>query len=221
MNSISRVTRSRTRARHSYDRLSRFYDLLTGGFEQEIKEAALRRLEIRQGETVLEIGPGTGHCLAQMAEAVGEIGRALGADLSLGMLAAIQRRFNLAGLRGREELTCADAMCLPYSGATFDAVLMSFTLELFDTPEIPRVLAEIERVLKPRGRLGIVGMSNEGGTAPIKRFYEWLHERFPLVIDCRPIYVVRSLQEARYEIEGFERVSLFGLPVEIVVAKTS
>ncbi|WP_206205190.1 hypothetical protein [Thermococcus sp. GR6] len=49
------------------------------------------------------------------------------------------------------------------------------------------------------------------------RLYEWLHEKFPQYIDCRPIYVEQSIREAGFEIKYKEEVKLFGLPGEIVI----
>jgi len=78
---------------------------------------------------------------------------------------------------------------------------MSFTLELFDTPEIPKVLAKIKRVLKPKGRLGVVSMSREDGKSLLLRLYEWAHKKFPQYVDCRPIYVAESIKDAGFEIK--------------------
>jgi demethylmenaquinone methyltransferase/2-methoxy-6-polyprenyl-1,4-benzoquinol methylase len=46
----------------------------------------------------------------------------------------------------RAELTCGDGLHLPNPAGSLDAVFMSSTLELFDIPEIPLVLAECNRV---------------------------------------------------------------------------
>jgi ubiquinone/menaquinone biosynthesis C-methylase UbiE len=214
---ITRVTRTKAEAKESYDRMSSYYDLLSGGYEQKYKNLALQQLHITRGETVLEVGFGTGHSLQQIAEAVGEAGRVYGIDISSGMLVVSRRRLEKTGLLNRVELTCDDATKMPYADNEFDAVFMSFTLELFDIPEIPLLLAEIWRVLKPTGRIGVLGMSKEGGYSLLLRLYEWLHRKLPQTIDCRPIYVEQSLKDAGFEITHNERVSLMGLPAEIVV----
>ncbi|MFC1936009.1 class I SAM-dependent methyltransferase, partial [Chloroflexota bacterium] len=139
------VPRTKKEAKQFYDRISRFYDL-TGAIERKYAQRALDYLSIRQRETVLEIGFGTGYCLQRMAEQVGPMGRACGIDISSGMLQLATRRLEKAGLLDRTELCCGDAAFLPYREDTFNAPFMSFTLELFDTPEIPIVLEEVKRV---------------------------------------------------------------------------
>src|SRR5512143_1109075 len=83
---ILRVTRTRVQAKASYDRMSRFYDVLAGGSERKLRSLALQQLHLRPGESVLEIGFGTGTSLVQMAEAVGGEGQVHGIDISSGML---------------------------------------------------------------------------------------------------------------------------------------
>jgi demethylmenaquinone methyltransferase/2-methoxy-6-polyprenyl-1,4-benzoquinol methylase len=96
---------------------------------------------------------------------------------------------------------------------------MSFTLELFDTPEIPVILDEIKRVLKYDGRLGVVSMSREEGKSILFKLYEWAHKKFPNYADCRPIYVEQSLTETGFKIINKRKVKVFGLPLEIVIGK--
>ena len=74
---------------------------------------------------------------------------------------------------------------------------MSFTLELFEEA-IPNVLADVRRVLRIGGRVGIVAMSDSGQTNAMIDLYEWLHRRWPHFIDCRPIDVVGVLQKAHF-----------------------
>jgi len=211
------VPRSKEEAKQFYDRISRFYHYLAGAFERKYVEMALERLSVQEGETVLEIGFGSGHCLKQIAQSVGIKGKVCGIDISSGMLEVAKRRLERAQLADRVELYCRDAANLPYDDSTFDSVFMSFTLELFDTPEIPQVLEEAKRVLKPTGRLAVVGMSKENGGSILLRLYEWAHKKWPKYIDCRPIYVERSLTDAGYKIQSKQKVRLIGLPGEIVL----
>jgi len=115
----------------------------------------------------------------------------------------------------------SDARNMPYEANMFHAVYMAETLELFDTPDIPIVLQEIKRVLKPMGRLGVVSLSKEGReNSRFLRLYEWVHQKIPKYASCRPIYVEQSIEEAGYEIVKREEFLLWRLaPMKIVVAK--
>jgi demethylmenaquinone methyltransferase/2-methoxy-6-polyprenyl-1,4-benzoquinol methylase len=124
------VPRSKEEAKRFYNRISRVYDYLTGAFERKYAEMAVERLTIKEGETVLEIGFGPGHCLKRIAESVGQSGKAYGVDISSGMLEVARRRLDKAQLMDRVELHCGDAASLPYADNTFDAVFMSFSIPL-------------------------------------------------------------------------------------------
>ena len=218
MPGILPVPRTRKEARQVYDRLSRCYSYTLGALGRRYAEMALRRLSIVEGEAVLEIGVGTGNCHKLMAELVGPGGRACGIDISTGMIEKTRNRLVKAGLAGRADLCCADAVCLPFARHAFDAVIMNFVLEVLDTPEIPAALEETKRVLKPGGRLGIASMSKEDGGSVFLRIYERIHNRWPKYIGSRPIYAGQALTDAGFRIDGKQNVKILRLPAEIIVA---
>lgn len=223
---ISPVNRSKQAARQSYDTLARWYDWLAGS-EKKYREMGLSLLAAREGESVLEIGSGTGGGILALAESVGEQGNVFGVDLSQRMLAETRIRVARSGLEAcperkrwaRISLLCGDGANLPVKPASFDLLLMSFTLELFDTPEIPQVLSECKRVLRPGGRMGVVSLAREPFNWPV-RLYEWAHERWPSAVDCRPIYARQVVEQAGFAVAQVRREVMWGLPVEIVLAKT-
>lgn len=103
---ISRVSRSKEEASTHYDRMSRWYDLLTDGSEKKMRELGLRALGAQPGERALVVGFGTGHGVLWLARAVGETGRVCGIDISEGMLEVTARRLRAAGLSDRVERLC-------------------------------------------------------------------------------------------------------------------
>jgi len=213
---ISRVIRSKEAARANYNRMSRWYDLFAGS-EKRFAEIGLRRLNAKAGERALEIGCGSGHSLEALARAVGESGEVYGLDISEGMLQVAHARLARAGLAERVDLRRGDAASLPFETGSCDVLFMSFTLELFDTPEIPIVLSECRRVLRPGGRMGVVALAKEESLAV--RLYEWFHARLPNLVDCRPIQARQTIAAAGFNILNSAVESMWGLAVEIVTAQ--
>ncbi|MCC6300484.1 MAG: methyltransferase domain-containing protein [Anaerolineales bacterium] len=218
--SVSRVNRSKDAARDSYNRLSGWYDVVAGSTEKKYRDWGLEKLSAQPGEKILEIGFGTGHCLLQLAQAVGQSGRVTGVDISDGMLGIARERLQKAGMGERVDLRLGDAADLNFIEAgSLDGVFMSFTLELFDNPEIPRVLDECRRILKTGGRLAVVSMTKNDPPGIPVRIYEWFHNVVPNYADCRPIFARQSMEASGFKIEA-ESVSLmWGLPVQIVLGR--
>ncbi|HBG75060.1 MAG: hypothetical protein A2X25_04365 [Chloroflexi bacterium GWB2_49_20] len=197
--------------------MSRWYDFIAGGSERKFMDLGIKQLHPQPGEHILEIGCGTGHGLISLAMAVSSSGYIFGLDISDGMLTQTRAHLSKKGLSYPVYLQLGDACHLPYSSNVFSAVFFSFTLELFDTPDIPLVLAECERILKADGRIGIVCLSKQG-TLPV-RIYERFHEIMPALVDCRPILVQPILIQAAFKIIATKSKNMWGLPVDIVTAK--
>ena len=167
-------------------------------------------------ETILEIGYGAGRSLVSLARAVGPSGHVYGIDISEGMHRVASLRVRRADLANRVTLLCADAIHLPYEEEAFDGISIAFTLELFDTPEIPIVLRECRRVLCPGGRIVVVVMEKQTPPSLPQRLYEWAHRKRPTLVDCRPIDVARFLAAAGFEVTQRRALTIWRLPVSVV-----
>jgi SAM-dependent methyltransferase len=108
-------------------------------------------MELRPGDTVLDIACGPGNFVRDFAGAVGRRGLVVGLDASATMLArAVQdtrAAANVAYIRG-------DAIRLPFRDDVFDAVCCFAALHLFDEPLA--ALDAMARVLAPGGRVAIL-----------------------------------------------------------------
>ncbi len=205
----------------SYAVLSKFYGLLEGKFEKGLRERGLELLSVKGGEVVLEIGVGTGFSLEEIARSVGAAGKAYGIDITPQMLRLAEKRLRKAELMDRVELHEGDARTMPYEDNMFDAVYMAATLELFDTPDIPRVLGEIKRVLKMSGRLGVASLSKERRESFwFLRFHGWMHQKLPTYASCRPIYVEQTIKDAEFDIVKRQEFMIMKLvPMKLVIAR--
>jgi ubiquinone/menaquinone biosynthesis C-methylase UbiE len=132
------------------DRSKRYYDEFSATYERERHHGyhlLLDDLEVetvgrwaRPGDLLLEAGCGTGLILKRLAALTG---RAVGIDLSAGMLALARDR--------QLPVTRATVTALPFPDGTFDGVV-SFKV-LAHVPEIAHALVELARVTRPGGRL--------------------------------------------------------------------
>jgi ubiquinone/menaquinone biosynthesis C-methylase UbiE len=128
-------------------------------------QRVLDRLAPAAGETILDIGCGTGRLTAQLAAASGD-GLVVGLDASAAMLA--QAREWLARQAPRVRLVRADAAALPFA-ETFDAVFSAATLHW--VPNHAAAFRSIFRALRPGGRL----VAQCGGGPNLARLLERTH----------------------------------------------
>ena len=62
-------------------------------------------------------------------------------------------------------------------------------------------------------------MSKKEKSGLMVKAYEWAHDNFTLYADCRPIYVQDALEEVGFQTIGVTEMSMFRMPVDIVLAK--
>jgi len=134
----------------------RFYDLIAPVYGpaqrllpvwRRYTEAALSWLPT--SGAILEIGPGPGWLLAQLAA---RCPLAVGVDLSPGMIRQAQRRLRRAGLPAH--LVQGDATHLPFATGSFDGVATTFTFSA--VPDGLTAMCEMARVLRPGGVVALV-----------------------------------------------------------------
>jgi len=206
-------------ARRFYTRISPIYDALADHHEHRARELGLQLLDAHPGEHVLEVGFGTGGALVALAQAVGRTGRVAGIDISEGMRDVAAHRLTAAGLNDVVDLHIAAVPPLPLQAQSFDAAFMAFTLELFPDDTIPVLLESLRRTLKPTGRLVVVSMDSgtrEHHPGVAERTYQWMHQHFPHIVDCRAIDAAALLRQAGFRIVREEHLAIWGLPVAVL-----
>ena len=135
--------------RKIYDIHSLFYDATFGRLVRSRIQRAIRHMNIRESDTVLDLGIGTGVSLNFYPDQ----GRIIGVDLSSGMLREARKKITERGL-GNATVFQADAMRLPFADSTFDHVFMSHVISVVSDPY--KLVQEAQRVAKPDARIVIV-----------------------------------------------------------------
>ncbi len=148
--------------RRRYNRLAAIYPIFEVVFAlpRGIRAKAVQCLELREGDTVLEVGCGTGRNLARLVNAVGSSGRVYGVDCAEGMLA---RAHALSRNRGWQNVLLlqqdAQELQLPES---VNAVLFSLSYSVIPDPR--KALSRAWTHLRPGGRVVILDSPIPSGT---------------------------------------------------------
>jgi SAM-dependent methyltransferase len=156
--------------------------------------------DLHEGETVLDLGSGGGLDVLLSARRVGPSGTVYGLDMTDEMIALAQRNAREAGVANVHFLKGLIEE-VPLGAESVDVVISNCVVNL--SPEKPRVLAEIARVLRPGGRVGISDVVAEDRLSPEDRA-----ERGSFV-GC----VAGALSETEYR-KGLEAVGLADVEVE-------
>lgn len=145
-----------TAARTHFDRWSGSYERDSAArWLREVQTAALAALALNQNDVLLDLGCGTG---AAVRDAAPHVRRAVGFDVSPGMIAQARERARTDGLEQNVEFVVGDVSGpLPFADGAFTAVVCTTAFHHFPKPR--ETIAEISRVLTSPGRV-VIGDAN-------------------------------------------------------------
>lgn len=174
------------------------YDEQTAASEARPKALALEKMARKPGERYLEVAVGTGLSAVEQVSRSGA-GGFVGIDMTPGMLALTRKRLREAGASA-VPLILADARHLPFAAASFDCVFNSYMLDLIPTADIPLIVAEFRRVLRPGGRIVLVNLTDgEGADASFSENWKQNYLVDPIRLGaCRPVQAGRFMEPAGF-----------------------
>jgi demethylmenaquinone methyltransferase/2-methoxy-6-polyprenyl-1,4-benzoquinol methylase len=159
------------RVRGVFDSVAPRYDLMNDlmsmGLHRAWKAYTVLVANIRAGDQVLDIAGGTGDLALSFAKKVGPTGRVVHTDINEAMLRTGRDRLLDAGV-ALPTLVC-DAEKLPFATGSFDLVSVAFGLRNMTHKDA--ALAEMNRVLKPGGKLLVLEFSKVA--RPLAKAYDW------------------------------------------------
>jgi ubiquinone/menaquinone biosynthesis C-methylase UbiE len=129
----------------------------TFGREQALRKTTVKLAGIKPGDSVLEVGCGTGTLTLAAKKAAGASGKVYGIDIIPGMIEASQHK----AAQAHEEITfkLGGIDNIPFPENHFDVVLCSFMIFHMSDETRRKGIAEIRRVLKPGGGLLVLDLA--------------------------------------------------------------
>jgi SAM-dependent methyltransferase len=129
-------------------------------FVQEITARKMSLLSLAAGQSIIDVGCGSGVLLPLLAKAVGSAGKVVGVDYSLAMVRDAETKVETEGLSQIVSVREADARRLPFADGSFDAAHCERLLMHLEDPN--KALIEMARVVRPGGRI-VVAEPDWGG----------------------------------------------------------
>jgi demethylmenaquinone methyltransferase/2-methoxy-6-polyprenyl-1,4-benzoquinol methylase len=214
---------STDQVRRVYNLWSRFYGPLGELFERRPKLMALERAAIQPQDKVLEVAVGPGKILLEILTRIDRTNTVHGVDLSPKMIEQARRLVSAAGY-SNFDLQVADARRLPFSSDIFDVLFNSYMLDLIPLKDMPLVLGEFRRVLKPGGRLVLVNLSKVNSEA--NSWWERAYKILPSTLEtyilggCRPVLMQELVEQLGFCDVHREFVRQL-MPTELLMSRKS
>lgn len=183
---------------HSAAEYDRRFTVRSRGRERAFRQELVERARLAPGESVLDVGCGTGTLALAAKRRVGADGIARGIDPSTEMIARARSKARRSGL----DVAFDEAVVqtLPFEDGTFDVVLAVLTFHQLPHDDLDRSLREIERVLRPGGRLFVADLDMR---APTHGPHSHGHFDLEPVVDALEVVETGSIA---FRLSRFERL---------------
>ncbi len=167
---------SRARTIEIFSEAAATYNTVGPPFFSDFARKLVEFADIAGDEDILDVATGTGVVLLEAVGYVRSATRLVGVDLTEAMLARAAAELERRGLLGID-LQVMDAESLSFADCSFDLVFCAFAFSSF--PDKPQAIREFVRVLRPGGRVCILGTSR-GSTMPLTHSDEELPPDDPI-----------------------------------------
>ena len=206
---------SENEVKDSYSKVAWFYDFWSWLTESKAAKKVIEIANIKDGESILEVAVGTGLVFKEILK-LNPSGINKGIEISPSMLSRANKRLSKLN-NSNYMLEIGNAYHLPFKDNSFDLVVNNFMMDLLPEKDFEKILSEFYRVIKPSGRAVISTMAF--GQKWYNKFWHWIARKLPdLLTGCRPVSIVRNLEEVGFIIEKTEQVSQNTFPAEIIGA---
>lgn len=166
-----------------FSKIAKRYDLMNSVlslWQHKLwRSATMRRMNVRSGQSAVDVCTGTGDWALSLATAAGPAGKVVGVDFCEPMLEEGVRKAKKAGMADRIEMIHGNAMALPFADNTFDYATIGFALR--NVPDIEQVIREMKRVVKPGGL--VVSLELSKPELPVFRsiYYFYFEKMLPKI----------------------------------------
>jgi ubiquinone/menaquinone biosynthesis C-methylase UbiE len=167
---------AKAKAAAAYNAAADYFDHPVSSFWHRFGRRTVERLDLRPGETVLDVCCGSGGSALPAAQAVGPQGRVVAVDLAERLVALGEAKAGEKGLRNIAFKT-GDMLALGYPDASFDVVVCVFGI--FFVPDMVAATRELWRMVRPGGRLAVTTWGPELFEPANSAFWDAIREERP------------------------------------------
>lgn len=190
------------------------YDLFFGKVLEPGRRAAITLAAPKTGDRILEVGVGTGLSLRSYP---GDV-KVTGIDLAPAMLDRARERVKRRGLRQVEALETMDAMDMRFEDSRFDTVICMYVVSVVPDPQ--RLMAEMQRVCKPGGKLVVVNHFQT--RSALVRTAEWMLKPVHYLVRFRADLDLQAFTAAaQLPLEALRRANIMGYSTVLVFRNES